>query len=134
MQYKLISLVSVGNIYLDRSLKHVKMLRMCTVIRNLQFFSNLLRGSQPRLTYVTVMYYDKCCFQRYLPSSEASTLHLVQDRCTPSVLLCCVVLVLLEHLVTEPNTASNNYCQNCNGDTPGSFVEPETFTKSRFKV
>lgn len=33
----------------------------------------------------------------------------------PSVLLCCVGLLLLEHLVREPNTAPNNYCQNWDG-------------------
>lgn len=56
-------------------------------------FSNLLRCSHPRLTHVLYIW-----FRVYAP---------------PCV--CCVGLVLHEHLVTELNTAPNNYCQNCNG-------------------
>lgn len=53
----------------------------------------------------------------YLSLSEASAVLCIWFRiyAPPPVLLCCVGLVLLEHLVTEPNTAPTNYCQNCNG-------------------
>lgn len=142
-----ILLVSVGHMYLELSSKHVKMSRMCTIIRSSQsragrsssFLHFLKFGEvQPAkaVTLVTVMYYDTFCFKRYLPSSEASTVLCIWFRIDtpPSVLFCCAGLVLLDHLVTEPNAASNDYCQYCNRDAPGSFVEPERFTKSRYDL